>query len=502
MRTVLSLGCVLVCLRGLAMPKPEEIKKAQPLVVELMSEDLAALQKGDKTAVDVGDAALDYANAAESEAAKYVLYKGALQYFVRGKDYDKAAEAVELLRTAIKDFPPEEVVEIIRGAARGVSGKDAPRLLAILKDARLQIDVRKGIAAAKRALSRKSTDMSARQELAEWYAVGGDWDNALEAFAACGGAMKKNTENEAEKKDLLAVADFWWAYRPNAVLKDDAFKAHAADIYRTCIADGVIDGLKKEVVVKRLKSVDAVVSALPREKVPVPGSVKELELPGGAKMKFAWCPPGTFLMGSSLGDKYRNNNEKQHKVTLTKGFWMGQCEVTQAQWQSVMGGNPSHFRGGDLPVEQVSWFACQEFVAKCNAEAKGIKFALPTEAQWEYACRAGTTRYDADTVEKYAWTTDNAEAKTHPVGQKQSNRWNLYDMLGNVWEWCSDWEGEYEGDCTDPTGASSGKSRVLRGGSWCRGKELCRPTCRNSNTPNTKIYHYGFRLCCFEEPGE
>jgi formylglycine-generating enzyme required for sulfatase activity len=155
---------------------------------------------------------------------------------------------------------------------------------------------------------------------------------------------------------------------------------------------------------------------------------------------------------------------------------MAETETTQEQWQSVMGDNPSRFKGTKNPVEQISWVDCQKFIEKINLLAAGLapqgyRFALPTEAQWEYACRAGsTTAYcfgDAENqLGDYAWYDANSDSTTHPVGTKKANVWGIYDMHGNVWEWCSDWYGDYNGDTTDLLGASSGSLRVLRGGSW------------------------------------
>ena len=198
-----------------------------------------------------------------------------------------------------------------------------------------------------------------------------------------------------------------------------------------------------------------------------------LTLPGNIEMKFVWIPPGEFTMGSPANEEGRRSDETQHRVTLTKGFWLGTCEVTQAQWRSVMGADPKYLRnvkGDNLPVEQVPWNECQEFIAKLNSQGEAL-VRLPTEAEWEYACRAGTTTAysfgpDATNLDDYAWHPENSGEGTHPVGQKKPNAWGLYDMHGNVWEWCADWSGDYPTDAvTDPTGPASGTERVLRGGS-------------------------------------
>ena len=196
-----------------------------------------------------------------------------------------------------------------------------------------------------------------------------------------------------------------------------------------------------------------------------------IDLGGGLKMDFVLIQSGSFTMGSEKGD----DEKPPHKVTLTKPFYMGVYEVTQAQWKAVMGDNPSYFKGDDLPVERVSWEDCQKFVVKLKEKlGEGFTCRLPTEAEWEYACRAGSnTAYCFGDEEaglgQYAWYGENSDKRTHPVGQKKPNAWGLYDMHGNVWEWCQDWfDSAYYGTSTDqdPKGPSSGSARVLRGGSW------------------------------------
>ena len=212
----------------------------------------------------------------------------------------------------------------------------------------------------------------------------------------------------------------------------------------------------------------------------------------------------TFTMGSPPDEEERIYNETQHRVVLTKGFWLGQYEVTQAQWRSVMGNNPSGYKGDRRPVESVSWDDCRKFIAKCNAAARGVRFALPTEAQWEYACRAGTTGPYAGSgdLDEMGWYDGNRGNGTHPVGRKRPNAWNLYDMHGNVWEWCVDWDGVYEGDCTDPTGPASGEDRVLRGGCWHVNARYCRSAFRFGNLPGFRYLSIGFRLFYSAGPHE
>ena len=231
------------------------------------------------------------------------------------------------------------------------------------------------------------------------------------------------------------------------------------------------------------------------------GICRTLALPGGAKMEMVYCSPGEFTMGSSATEEDRD--EIQHRVRLTRGFWLGKYPVTQAQWKSVMGDNPSYFKGDNLPVENVSWNDFQKFVHEINA-CLGCGARLPTEAEWEYACRAGTTGdYGSkDRLDDMGWYKNNSGDETHPVGQKKPNAWGLYDMHGNVCEWCNDWFGDYpSGSVTDPIGAESGDHRVLRGGCYWSDAEECRSAYRgNMEGPEFGDPAYGFRLCCSVVP--
>jgi len=194
----------------------------------------------------------------------------------------------------------------------------------------------------------------------------------------------------------------------------------------------------------------------------------------GVEVKFRWCPPGKFLMGSPATEEGRFGDEgPQHEVELTRGFWLGETPVTQSLWQAVMGSNPSGFQGGDRPVEQVSWEDCQQFMSRANGVQAGLAVRLPTEAEWEYACRAGTKgptwlgKNSAAVLNRIAWYTENSGKQTQPVKRKESNPWGLYDMLGNVWEWCSDYSAGYgQQRAVDPAGPATGTGRVRRGGSW------------------------------------
>ena len=213
---------------------------------------------------------------------------------------------------------------------------------------------------------------------------------------------------------------------------------------------------------------------------------------------------GTFIMGATPEMKEPFDWEKPtHQVTLTNDYYIGKYEVTQALWQAVMGNNPSDFKGDNLPVEQVCWDDCQDFISKLN-RITGKTFRLPTEAEWEYAARGGNKsrgyQYSgSNNLSDVAWYKDNSGSKTHAVGTKQANELGIYDMSGNVYEWCQDWFGKYSSSSqVNPTGANSGSDRVNRGGSWGSNARGCRSSFRDRNTPGIRSRNLGLRLVLSE----
>jgi len=224
-------------------------------------------------------------------------------------------------------------------------------------------------------------------------------------------------------------------------------------------------------------------------------------------MRLALIPPGHFVMGSPPAEQGRNATETQHPVKLTQSIYMAATEVTQGQWQAVMGGNPSFFIGDTLPVETVSWEEASEFCRKLSAR-ENRSYRLPTEAEWEYACRAGTmtpfhtgatiSTAQANYDGKFTYGDGKKGAfreETTQAGSFAPNAWGLQDMHGNVWEWCADWHGPYPaGEATDPVGPPQGDKRAVRGGCWINFPAVCRSANRGSTVPVSWNFNFGFRV--------
>lgn len=220
---------------------------------------------------------------------------------------------------------------------------------------------------------------------------------------------------------------------------------------------------------------------------------------GNVTFTMIYIEGGMFTMGATAeqGSDYSSDEQPAHRVTLSS-YFICSTEVTQELWLEVMGTNPSNFVGINLPVERVSWIDCQEFISRLNA-LTGKNFRLPTEAEWEYAARGGNNsqgyKYSgSNTVGNVAWYLSNASSKTHPVATKAPNELGIYDMSGNVCEWCQDWKGPYGSAETNPQGPSSGSGRICRGGSWYYSATFCRVSDRNSYLETSNFNTQGLRL--------
>lgn len=280
------------------------------------------------------------------------------------------------------------------------------------------------------------------------------------------------------------------------------------------LAFGFVVGAQNKIVKKPKKQKPATTQVAPKKhksqsKPTKGGTVKRVTTKAsysngtltvnGIKYNMVWVEGGTFRMGATSEQGSEISDEKPvHSVTLS-GYYIGKTEVTQALWQAVMGSNPSYFEGDDLPVEQVSWDDCQEFIRKLNS-LTGQNFRLPTEAEWEFACRGGNNsrgyKYSGSNyIDNVAWYDGNSGDKTHPVATKSPNELGIYDMSGNVWEWCADWYGDYSsGRQTNPKGPYGGSGRVNRGGSWYNFARNCRSSIRIDDYPTYRDDLLGLRL--------
>lgn len=236
------------------------------------------------------------------------------------------------------------------------------------------------------------------------------------------------------------------------------------------------------------------------------GNTITIPVKNGISIDMVRVEAGTFTMGATPEMKdpdYDYDEKPTHQVTLTNDYYIGKYEVTQALWQAVMGSNPSKFKGDNLPVENVSWKDCQEFLSKLN-NTTGKTFRLPTEAEWEYAARGGKKNRGylysgSNNISDVAWYSDNSDNKTHAVGSKQANELGIYDMSGNVYEWCQDRKGSYSSSSqVNPTGAASGSDRVRRGGYWSSSARYCRSSDRSSSSPGYRDFDLGLRLVLSE----
>ena len=259
--------------------------------------------------------------------------------------------------------------------------------------------------------------------------------------------------------------------------------------------------MKKKAVIPSLAAI--IVFAIPftniccdriaKKNIEMPVEIGKIFRDSETGMVFVPIPAGSFEMGSNFGD---SDEKPVHQVYINR-LWLGKFEVTQGQWEAVMGFNPSCFpKGADYPVEQVSWEDVQEFIRKMNSQT-GLNCRLPTEAEWEYACRAGTAGERYGVLFEIAWYRKNSYYETRPVGQKTPNSWGLHDMLGNVWELCQDWHDAnfYKiSPSRNPQGPSTGFFRVLRGGSWFNDEEYLRCAIRMNAAPSLRAFSLGFRL--------
>ena len=355
-------------------------------------------------------------------------------------------------------------------------------------------------------------------------------------FTACGGKDDEDDEKDTKKteargredlrkgKAAYNIGDYHEAAMSFSLAAEDG-NAEAMYLLGKCYQDGTgvernigkAEQWMKKAADRGYSGPKAAMDAFPDRSIATAdaavdagfsGGDRTISLPGGARMELVRVEAGSFTMSARDGEN--DSDEVSHRATLTKDFYLGRTEVTQAQWKAVMGNNPSYFKGDDLPVEQVSWNEAMEFCEKLNDSGKaprGWKFTLPTETQWEYAARGGKKsngyKYSgSNTIDDVAWYEDNSGSKTHPVGQKKANELGLYDMSGNVLEWCLDDKNSNSSMLTAEFTRGndrSGSRRAIRGGSWFFNARFCRSAYRDFGSPGIRNDHLGFRVALVPE---
>ena len=553
-------GAAMAAMAAMAMPTRQQLAKAQEMVSDVTAADVKALKAGAKKPAEVAAKHMELAAQAGSEAEKYLLLQGAFHLYVKGEDYDNAAKAIETMQAEIKDFNPEVIVELCGKALVRKMQENAPKLYAIKENARRIVFYRKQLPIRGAAVRKNPKDLQAQRRLAECHAELGDWTKALEVFAKAGGEFKKMAEGETSGKvPAQELGDFWWDYETKS--DTQVYKLHAAELYRKALADDSFKGLARTRAEQRVKECGEMTQVVvcgqkngvnPRASA-ANGLYCVIDLSGGpdakkypvsylndmpkggwsdeyktTKLVLRRIEPGMFMMGAG---------KDRHQEKLDKPFCLGVFEVTQKQWELVMGNRPSYFGGPSWrvrPVDQVSYDTIRgkQEGAKWPAsdavdgdsflgiirQKSGQRFDLPTQAQWEYACRAGTEtdfyngkvcindEHDSslDGLARYAhtggwnesWGANNQKSRwsdfwkapdrncdtnnaTAAVGTYQSNQWGFYDMLGNVREWC----------------LQKDERGMNLGGCWMDGADACKVYSVNRIAKNRGLHDFGFRLC-------
>jgi len=511
---------------ALAKQMLEDAKEAgdQPVFLSLLCEKAYELAVKDASGYATATASMDLLAGKSPEKKVECLRKNAALYqkqyaAARGEAKTKAGEDVITALSALAEAQTgagdsDAAGGTLRQAitvATVIKSENKAALQDRLENLAPRQKVEKQIEAMQAKLDANPKDEASRKELVRLYLV--EMDNPAEAAKFLDEALDEATRKyvpaaakpveDAPELACMELGDWYKGLADQATTPTSkgAMLRRAKAYYERFVELHKTDDLARTgatLMLKKIEDALAKVGAAPEPKYGPAGLT--LDLGKGVTMKLVLIRPGKFLMGSPDSEQGRKTEEgPQHQVTITKPFYMGVTEVTQAQYEAVMGTNPSKFKGPSNPVDNVTWDEAVEFCRKLS-EKTGKAVRLPTEAEWEYACRAGTkTRYsfgDSDSVlGDYAWSGSNSGGMTHPVGQKKPNPWGLYDMHGNVYEWCADWFGSYSGGAsTDPQGAASGKLRVSRGGAWHSIDPLTRRCAyRGRNDPAGRLEVHGFR---------
>jgi len=511
---------------ALAKQMVEGAKEAgdQPVFLSLLCEKAYELAAKDASGYATATASMDLLAGKSPEKKVECLRKNAALYqkqyaAARGEAKTKAGEDVMAALSALAEAQTDAGDSDAAGwtlrqaitVATVIKSENKAALQDRLENLAPRQRVEKQIEAIQAKLDANPKDEASRKELVRLYLV--EMDNPAEAAKFLDETVDEATRKyvpaaarpieEAPQLACTELGDWYKGLADQAATpaSKGAMLRRAQAYYQRFLKLHPAADLSRTAATLTLKRIEDALGKLGPAPEPKSGQATlTLNLGKGVTMKLVLIRPGNFLMGSPDSEQGRKTEEgPQHQVTISKSFYVGVTEVTQAQYEAVMGTNPSKFKGPTNPVEMVSWDEAVEFCRRLS-EKTGKTVRLPTEAEWEYACRAGSkTRFsfgDSDSaLGDYAWYGSNSGGKTHPVGQKKPNPWGLYDMHGNVWEWCADWYGDYpKGAVTDPQGPAAGTSRVLRGGSWHGNPNDCRSANRNRITPGYRHGDCGFRV--------
>lgn len=445
-----------------AMPTKNDLAKAQPIVNELMGPLVNSFRAKKTKASEVGAKAEEYAREAETEAAKFLLLKGAITYYSHAEEYDKAADAVDELGRAVKDIPPDTMLDIISRATSRIGEANAPRLYAQYRLVSARSQAEKMVAKMKALAAKRPADDTVRRRYAEALAASGNWSAALDEFAKAKGKPGEIAAAEKSGKGKPGdIAEFWWGYEPEEQYASEAIKRHAAEFYQKAFADGSISGLKKTLAEKRVASLGPVVEsgaaaaalASEPEKQAAVGAIAGLgkvqaergiediqpfsvELENADKIEFIRCPAGEFMMGWSAEDVMSGSGHKDaftlHHVKITRPFLLSKWAVTRKQWSAIMGEND--YKDGKKAIPNIAsarvFFNMLEKRIK-DKIPKGYEIRFPTEAEHEYALKSGGNRKD-DLFAKYH--VGKEDEKQVIEGQ---NHWMIGDMrTPTSWRLC------------------------------------------------------------------
>jgi len=511
---------------ALAKQMLEDAKKSadQPAFLTLLCEKAYELASKDPSGYATATAAMDLL--AEKVPGKKVecLQKNAAlfqkQYAAaRGEEKKKAGESVITALGALAEAQTaagdtDATVMTLRQAvavATAIKSEKKAALQTQLDGLASQRKGEKQIALLKARLDADPKDAASRKELVRLYLV--EIDDPGEAARlvdeSLDQAMRKYVPaaarpvEDAPEAACLELGDWYngLADQAAAPASKGAMLRRAQGYYQRFLELHRATDLGRTAATLTLRRIeDALAKLPPAPELKSGQGTLTLDLGNAVKMKLVLIRPGKFMMGSPDSEEGRRADEgPQHEVIITKPFYMGVTEVTQAQYEAVMGPNRSNFKGPTNPAEDVYWAEAVEFCRRLSEKTRRT-VRLPTEAEWEYACHAGSKmRFSfgdsESTLGDYAWYRSNSGGKPNPVGQKKPNAWGLYDMHGNVWEWCQDFHGGYAaGAVTDPAGPGSGTYRVLRGGSWLSVPTICRSAGRQGSPPGGRVISYGFRV--------